>query len=513
MAFELMAHAVSFPTRTPAEHRGLTFWMKRALEELSELRSNPTAHAVHDLRVALRRCRSIAAAAEEVDPHPEWKEMRGCARKLFRSLGDLRDTHVMTDWLNQLHPEEDELKTWMLNWFAGREKSAHEKAQRRAVRFDEKRWKELSRSLSTRIRRVPADGAAAHCLALERLEEAKELHHRAMRTESHKPWHALRIGVKRFRYTVECLVPSAHAEWGESLKHVQDVLGDIHDLDVLAGMLKRAGKQAPGDTQDWTTRIESGRQKHLQTYRQLSLGTASVWNSWLSAFPRENWEQYAITRIRATRSAMDSKPNRSLVMTRLAIRIWSQLRAQRMGEVFSNKGERRVLEAAAKLSGIDYLGARKPRERSAKTFLLNSPVPPRWTFAEWERLAWTIRFQWGAEPSPRQKRFSKLAAEQQAKICLLAGILRMAAAAQRCGVKSSRWLRVEILSQGLLLHAAGVEDSPKNAARFTGAKRLLERSLGKTILIQAHPDAPAVAERKQELEPPASISIVKMTSF
>src|SRR5439155_18417981 len=152
-------------------------------------------------------------------------------------------------------------------------------------------------------RRVPADGAAAHCLGLERLEEAKELHHRAMRTESPKPWHALRIRVKRFRYTVECLLPRVHAELGESLKRVQDVLGDIHDLDVLARMLKEACKQTPGDTQDWEMRIESERQKHLQTYRQLSLGTASIWNSWLSAFPRENWGQYAMARIRATRSA------------------------------------------------------------------------------------------------------------------------------------------------------------------------------------------------------------------
>ena len=504
-----MAHAISFPTRPPAERHGLTFWMRRALEELSELRSNPSPHAVHELRVALRRCRSIAAAIEEIDPHAEWKEMRACARKLFRSLGDLRDTHVMTDWLKRLHPEDAELKTQMLIWFASNEKSAYEKAQRRAGRFYEKRWKELSRSLGTRIRRVPADGAAAHCLGLERLEEAKELHHRAMRTESPKPWHALRIRVKRFRYTVECLLPRVHAELGESLKRVQDVLGDIHDLDVLARMLKEACKQTPGDTQDWEMRIESERQKHLQTYRQLSLGTASIWNSWLSAFPRENWGQYASARIRATRSAMDSKPNRSLLVTRLAIRIWSQLRAQKMGEIFSNKGERRVLEAAAKLSGIHYLHARKPRERSAKTFLLNSPMPPRWTFAEWERLAWAIRFQWGTEPSPQQKRFSKLAAEQQARICLLAGILRMAVAAQRCGVSSSRSLRVELLSQGLLLHAAGAEDSPKNAARFTEAKRLLERSLGKTILVHPHPDAPAIAARKQELEPPAPIPIVR----
>src|SRR2546422_10483745 len=50
--------------------------------------------------------------------------------------------------------------------------------------------------------------------------------------------------------------------------------------------------------------------------------------------------------------------------------------------------------------------------------------------------------------------------------------------------ESSSSLRIDDLPQGLLLHAGGAEDSPKNAARFTEAKRLMERSLGKTILVQ-----------------------------
>jgi hypothetical protein len=35
-----------------------------------------------------------------------------------------------------------------------------------------------------------------------------------------------------------------------------------------------------------------------------------------------------------------------------------------------------------------------------------------------------------------------------------------------------------------LLHVDGVEETPDVAARFTEAKHLLERSVGKTILIQ-----------------------------
>jgi len=509
-----MAHAVSFPSRALSEHRGLAFWMKRTLEELANLRSEPNVDTVHDLRVSLRRCRSVAAVIEEVDPHPDWEEVRGIARKLFRALGEWRDAQVTAEWLNQLQPESDPLKAKMLESLFGTEKTAREKALHRATRFDENHWKNLARALSSRLRRVPLDGDAAHCLALERLEEARELHRCAMRTESAKPWHALRIGLKRLRYTAESFLPTAPAEWIESLKRVQDVLGNIHDLDVLAALLKKAAQQQHslqnGEPRhdDWQDLIARERRKNLETYRQLTLGTTSVWNFWLCGFPRDSWAQYANARIRATRAAMDDKPGRSRVIARLALRLWSQLRTAKAGELFFDEKERRVLDAAARMAGIRPVAKKGSREKSARSFLLRSPVPPSWTFAEWERMAWAIRFQRGTEPTQHNKRFSRLTAEQQSRIVPLAGILRVAIAAQKAGVTVSRSLRLEALPQGLLLHVVGVEDSPKNAARFTGAKRLLERSVGKTILIQPEPETNVATARNAELKP-TSISIVR----
>ena len=60
----------------------------------------------------------------------------------------------------------------------------------------------------------------------------------------------------------------------------------------------------------------------------------------------------------------------------------------------------------------------------------------------------------------------------------------MAVAAQRSGASSGAAIKMDRLSQGLLLHVDGVEETPEVAARFTEAKHLLERSIGKTILIQ-----------------------------
>ena len=46
---------------------GLRFWMQRVLEECERVRQDFAADPVHDLRVALRRCRSMA---DGVSPQP-----------------------------------------------------------------------------------------------------------------------------------------------------------------------------------------------------------------------------------------------------------------------------------------------------------------------------------------------------------------------------------------------------------------------------------------------------------
>jgi len=496
-----MAFAVTIPAGAPIEHRDLAFWMKRTLEELAELRANPSAEAVHDFRVALRRCRSVAAAVEEIDPHPDWDEMRGCARKVFRSMGSLRDAQIMERWLNELRLDGDSVKQALRDSLKAEQDAAQLKALHLAGKFDERRWRELARALRVRLRKIPADGEAARCLALERLEEAKELHRRALRTENPGPWHELRIGVKRFRYTLELLVPSLHVKWIDSLKRVQDVLGDVHDLDMLADKISEwRGTSDLELIPDWQARIAAIRAEKLQTYRQFALGGASVWQNWLSSFPRHEWAAYSAGRISATRKAMDPRPSRNLAVLRIARRLWSELRTSG-AKPFIDAGEHRVLDTAARLSGMRCPSGRKSRLKSARTFLLRVPVPPGWSFAEWERVAWAIRFQRGAHPGPGHRRFRKLPVEQQAAIGLLAGVLRLAVAAERSGVRAGAAIRVESLPQGLLLHVHGVQETPEVAARFAGAKQLLEHALGKTILVQPSVETAASADQSDGQKP------------
>src|SRR6202049_1368053 len=123
------------------EQRGLTYWMERVLKELEEVRTAPDADAVHDLRVALRRCRSLAAVMEEVDPDPAWPEMRKIGRKLFRQLGELRDTQVLEEWVGKLGSENDAVRAGLLTFLGKNETEERDAALRAAGKFDAKGWK------------------------------------------------------------------------------------------------------------------------------------------------------------------------------------------------------------------------------------------------------------------------------------------------------------------------------------------------------------------------------------
>src|SRR5262249_58372499 len=115
---------------SPSEHRGLSHCMERALEELEKLRSTPDKDAVHDLRVALRRCRSVAAVMREVDPDPAWHAMRRLPKKLFRKLGELRDTQIMDEWVSDHGAENDRLRIILHDYFLQTEPTLLQEALR-----------------------------------------------------------------------------------------------------------------------------------------------------------------------------------------------------------------------------------------------------------------------------------------------------------------------------------------------------------------------------------------------
>ena len=467
------------------------------------MRKAPEPDAVHDLRVAIRRCRSVAAVMEEVDPDAAWQDMRRLGRKLFRQLGELRDTQVLEEWMKKLGPESDTVRERLLTSFETQEKELQQAALKAVDKFDQKSWKKLERKLQQRSRLIPTDGLAAECLALERLEAAKELHVRALRAEKPEAWHALRIAVKRFRYTVESLLPTRYEEWGENLKRVQDLLGEVHDLDVLSANIVEIVGDA-GEARDaWAERIASQRHERIELYRGLAIGEGGLWQDWRRGLPEGSRLAAASqARLRATARALESNTRRATLVSRLAMRLFDALARLHSGPEKANKDLRKIMLAAARLHGIGAGLDTKSPQKAARKYLKAMALPPGWTETEWEIMANVVRYHRGGLPDANHKSFARFTAEEQKMICTLAGVLRLVRAISKSGVPSATGLRVEKSVDALIVRVPGLEESEENAARLAAGKYLLENSLGEPVIVKAASMVPKVVQLPRKEEPP-----------
>jgi CHAD domain-containing protein len=496
-------------TGSRPEHRGLLYWMERALKELDHVCTAPDADAVHDLRVALRRCRSVAAVMEEVDPDRSWQEMRKLGKKLFRQLGELRDTQILEDWTKKLGAEQEPVRQRLLSGLEKKETELRQAALKVAGKFDQRAWRKLERTLAHRVRVVPPDGLAAECLALERFEAAKELHAQALRTDKPEHWHALRIGVKRFRYTVESLLPQRYEVWGDNLKHVQDLLGDVHDLDVLSATVGQvASTESEQARRAWAERIQCERHECLEDYRQLTHGSDNLWQVWRNGLPQgSRLEAAAMARIRATARALNGKAGRVAQVARLTMCLYDGLTRAHAAPLLAEKRLRKIMRAAAQIHGIGRALNPDAPQKAARRFLRDMPIPSAWTEDEWELLSNVVRYHRGKLPKAKQKAFARLTPQQQKAVCMLAGVLRLARALRKCGVESVSGLPMEKSVDALIVHVPGLQETEETVTRLAAGKYLLESTLEQPLILKPAPAVLKIVElpkTKEDIQQPSA---------
>jgi CHAD domain-containing protein len=259
--------------------------MDRVLEGAGKMQPDWDADDVHDLRVALRRSRTMAEALSEVNPGSGWRKLRKTSRDIFQTLGELRDSQVESYWVKKLGAAGDPLRRPTLAFLYRLEKKHRAAAEQALERFDRKEWKKLTRKLASKARFFPLESVVFQRLALNRLNEAVELYRQARERRSSVAWHRLRIGIKNFRYIVENFLPQRYEVWGADLKRLQDLLGDVHDLDVLRRELRR--NLAPFDpavVAQWIERIDRERKGHLREFLAETGGKESPWLVWRAGF-------------------------------------------------------------------------------------------------------------------------------------------------------------------------------------------------------------------------------------
>jgi CHAD domain-containing protein len=464
---------VTILNRHMDERAGLSYWAGQVLEEVTKVIHNFDPDPVHDLRVALRRCRSMADGFLPVDPDRGWKELKKVGKELFSRLGNLRDLQVMEEWVTRLGEPDDPICRNLLALFQSQEAQLKDDAQGAVLAFDEKFWQSLTQRLAARTRAIPVEGLVFQHMAVERWQQAHELHRQALRNRSQVALHRLRIGLKKFRYLVENFLPQRHEKWGADLKEVQDLLGEIHDLDVLGGVLRTRRSLGPDDRRRWDAKIHDQRRVRLDRYRTKMVGRQSLWQVWREDLPQGNrLEEAAMARLRSWAEFLDPDVQHSRHVSQLALDLYDGLVGH--GVFRSSPKQRRILQAAALLHDVGAVKGKHAHHKDSCRLIRKMPAPLGWRVSDLRAIAAVARYHRGALPRPEHKCWQFIPASARPAIIRLAGILRLANALDDSHERNVRRLQLERNDGLIVIRTDGYMPNTPSAERIAAARHLLE---------------------------------------
>lgn len=467
------------------DQTGLRYWMLEVLRQCELASAGFEEDPVHDLRVALRRCRSLADGLRCFDPSPEWRRMKRAGKPLFAALGKLRDVQVMAGWVKKLFEPEDPAAQTLLRHCEAEIAATTQEAAADLAAFDRKQWQEWAETLPGRAAVLPLDSDLFRHLALERWQEARELHRLALRNRTKVGFHNLRIGVKRLRYTIENFLPKMYATCGKQLKDVQDQLGEIHDFDVLwsTALAIKAFPDAPSHDL-WRDRITEVRGQRLARYHESMVGRESLWQEWRALLPAEGeLAELGLQRMKIWAAFLDPDASHSELVARLALQLYDGLAGDgfiRRNRRYSN---RTILQAAALLHEVGRSRRERDHHKLAYRMVSRLKPPLGWNPEEVRMAGVIARYHRGALPLAEHTGFSSLSASRQRTAVALAGILRLADSLDRDHKGEVRGLQVEDHGDFVILWCDGY-DPARNGLRVASARHLLETVWGRPVMVR-----------------------------
>ena len=205
--------------------------------------ANQDTEAVHDLRVALRRLRTLLKFARPVFGGFHADAVRGAFAAIQLASGDLRDEEALVETLDGLAIAHGGIDAWRVRRGA-RDQRLRRSLTRRLRRGELDRARALLHALLTLPvrpdRDVPLGKFARRVVraAREAVEDRRDTP-----PEDVVGLHDLRIAYKKLRYAVEIfaeVLPTDLAAMAEPAARFQKRLGDLHDIDVAKVSIARA---------------------------------------------------------------------------------------------------------------------------------------------------------------------------------------------------------------------------------------------------------------------------------
>ena len=226
-----------------------------ALRENVEPARDGQVEGVHQARVASRRLREVVPVLGDGLDEIRLKPLKRRLRDVTRALGPVRELDVALDMLDEVRFEGAQAERLRQVWRDAIEarREAPLRTLRDALAPQERAPLERQLDAFETARGASLDAQWRAALAARLATRAHELRDRIERTGSlfhPEALHEVRIAGKKLRYALEITADAGLARLARplrTLKNAQDVLGRLHDLDVLVGLLQALPEAAPGE--------------------------------------------------------------------------------------------------------------------------------------------------------------------------------------------------------------------------------------------------------------------------
>lgn len=469
------------------EKIGLPYWMDRVLEEHSKVGAELSPEPVHDLRTSLRRCILIADVMKDLDEAADWKPMRKAAKRIFNQLGGLRDTQVLTGWIEKLRAPGDSSADLLVQSLKDRHQKDQAAAHDAIRKFDRKQWRAWTGKLASHYHHVAADRPACDSIVYEIWEAAHDLHRRAQKSRSQIAYHRLRIELKKFRYAVENFLHSMYSGWAPDLKFVQDLLGEVHDLHVLEQLIAhKKGLMDETARGAWLKKLREERSGRIRQYRQKMAGKSSPLCVWREGLPAERELRSAgLAQLAQWSYFLTPDISRVRRIARLSLQLYDGLANCGLAGRESGFEERSVLQAAALLQEVGHFHKGKAHHKESYRMIRKISPPAGWTRKDLELVAVIARFHRRALPRPDHKILRAYDFPVRHSLVLLAAILRFANAFDAKPYRAVRRMEVEDCSGVIVVRGEGFSDQDPLEQKLSVARRLLEFACQRSVHILA----------------------------
>lgn len=226
-------------------------YLKRFLEERKDVLGSSDIEPVHRMRVASRRLRAALNAFKDILPVKETKIWIREISKIGRALGLARQLDVQIRFLESAkkglknNPSIFYTET-IIKSFKKKRRLAQKQINITLEGFEIKNsFPELESCLNKLssgkcMRLAGTFNLPGSAIILKRLDKMLEFAPYVSKPQSIKELHRMRIAAKKLRYTLEIyrfIYGSRLDKYIRASRDIQDLLGDLHEFDSLAGAL------------------------------------------------------------------------------------------------------------------------------------------------------------------------------------------------------------------------------------------------------------------------------------